>query len=151
MPHLSAAENIFLGAAPTRGPGLIDWQRLHAQARTLLADLGMTIEPSTPLHRLSLAERQMVEIAKALAPSRSGESASVLVMDEPTSALTAREVDQLFALIARLTARGVAIVYITHRLDEVYRIGQRVSVLRDGRHVVDAAARGHRPSASSCA
>ena len=135
VPHLSAAENIFLGAAPTRGFGLIDWKRLHAQARTLLTDLGMAIEPSTPLNRLSLAERQMVEIAKALAPARSGESASILVMDEPTSALTAREVDQLFALIARLTARGVAIVYITHRLDEVYRIGQRVSVLRDGRHV----------------
>jgi ribose transport system ATP-binding protein len=79
---------------------------------------------------LSLAERQMVEIAKALR-----QDASVLVMDEPTSALTAREVDQLFGLIGRLTERGVAIVYITHRLDEVYRIGQRVSVLRDGRHV----------------
>ena len=73
----------------------------------------------------------MVEIAKALRAT----NASVLVMDEPTSALTAREVDQLFALIERLTARGVAIVYITHRLDEVYRIGQRVTVLRDGRHV----------------
>jgi ribose transport system ATP-binding protein len=135
VPHLSAAENIFLGAAPTRGFGFVDWRRLREQARALLVDLGMAIEPSTPLNRLSLAERQMVEIAKALAPSRSGESASVLVMDEPTSALTAREVDQLFALIARLTARGVAIVYITHRLDEVYRIGQRVTVLRDGRHV----------------
>src|SRR5262245_61119795 len=135
VPHLSAAENIFLGAAPTRGLGFINWRRLHEQARALLADLGMAIEPSTPLNRLSLAERQMVEIAKALAPARSGEAASVLVMDEPTSALTAREVDQLFALIARLTARGVAIVYITHRLDEVYRIGQRVTVLRDGRHV----------------
>jgi ribose transport system ATP-binding protein len=135
VPHLSAAENIFLGAAPTRGFGLIDWRRLHQQARELLTDLGMTIEPAIPLHRLSLAERQMVEIAKALAPAQSGEAASVLVMDEPTSALTAREVDQLFGLIARLTARGVAIVYITHRLDEVYRIGQRVTVLRDGRHV----------------
>jgi ribose transport system ATP-binding protein len=135
VPHLSAAENIFLGAAPTRGLGLIDWRRLHEQARALLTDLGMAIEPATPLHRLSLAERQMVEIAKALAPAGSGASASVLVMDEPTSALTAREVDQLFALIARLTARGVAIVYITHRLDEVYRIGQRVTVLRDGRHI----------------
>ena len=72
----------------------------------------------------------MVEIAKALATP-----ASVLVMDEPTSALTSREVDQLFALIERLIARGVAIVYITHRLDEVYRIGHRVTVLRDGRHV----------------
>jgi ribose transport system ATP-binding protein len=79
---------------------------------------------------LSLAARQMVEIAKALK-----DQASVLVMDEPTSALTTREVDQLFGLIERLTARGVALVYITHRLDEVYRIGRRVTVLRDGRHV----------------
>ena len=91
---------------------------------------GLTLAPDTMLNRLSLAERQMVEIAKALR-----QDASVLVMDEPTSALTAREVDQLFGLIGRLTARGVAIVYITHRLDEVYRIGQRVTVLRDGRHV----------------
>jgi ribose transport system ATP-binding protein len=135
VPHLSAAENIFLGAAPTRGFGLIDWRALHASTRVLLAELGLDVEPATPLYRLSLAQRQMVEIAKALAPSRAGESASVLVMDEPTSALTAREVDQLFALIERLQARGVAIVYITHRLDEVYRIGRRVTVLRDGRNV----------------
>jgi len=135
VPHLSAAENIFLGAAPTRGFGFIDWRRLHASTRTLLDELGMDIEPATPLFRLSLAQRQMVEIAKALAPSRSGESAAILVMDEPTSALTAREVDQLFALIERLQSRGVAIVYITHRLDEVYRIGRQVTVLRDGRLV----------------
>jgi ribose transport system ATP-binding protein len=90
----------------------------------------MDLAPNTPLHRLSLAQRQMVEIAKALK-----DQALILVMDEPTSALTSREVDQLFALIDRLVARGVAIVYITHRLDEVYRIGHRVTVLRDGRHV----------------
>jgi ribose transport system ATP-binding protein len=130
IPHLSVAENIFLGAAPTTWGVMIDWRQLHDRASRLLADLGMEIAPSTPLHRLSLAQRQMVEIAKALATQ-----ASVLVMDEPTSALTSREVDQLFALIGRLTARGVAIVYITHRLDEVYRIGHRVTVLRDGRHV----------------
>ncbi len=130
VPHLSVAENIFLGAAPTTWGVLIDWRQLHDRAARLLSDLGMDIAPGTPLHRLSLAERQMVEIAKAL-----GTQASVLVMDEPTSALTSREVDQLFALITRLTARGVAIVYITHRLDEVYRIGRRVTVLRDGRHV----------------
>jgi ribose transport system ATP-binding protein len=130
IPHLSVAENIFLGAAPTTWGVLIDWRQLHDRASRLLADLGMEIAPTTPLHRLSLAQRQMVEIAKALATQ-----ASVLVMDEPTSALTSREVDQLFALIGRLTARGVAIVYITHRLDEVYRIGHRVTVLRDGRHV----------------
>jgi ribose transport system ATP-binding protein len=134
VPRLSVAENIFLGAAPTRGLGVIDWRRLHGDTQTLLADLGLDIDPATPLYRLSLAQRQMVEIAKALATT-GGEPTCVLVMDEPTSALTAREVDQLFALIARLTARGVAIVYITHRLDEVYRIGDRVTVMRDGRHV----------------
>jgi len=137
VPHLSVAENIFLGAAPTRGLGVIDWRRLFENASRLLNDLGMDLAPATSLHRLSLAQRQMVEIAKALKdPSTgSGQVAKILVMDEPTSALTSREVDQLFALIARLIAGGVAIVYITHRLDEVYRIGHRVSVLRDGRQV----------------
>ena len=137
VPHLSVAENIYLGAEPTWLVGLIDWRRLFRETARLLADLGMDIAPATPLHRLSLAQRQMVEIAKALndPPSGSGTGARILVMDEPTSALTTREVDQLFALIGRLTARGVAIVYITHRLDEVYRIGQRVTVLRDGRHI----------------
>ena len=130
IPHLSVAENIFLGAAPTHGFGVIDWRRLAAATSALLADLGMNLSPETPLNQLSLAQRQMVEIAKALK-----DQASILVMDEPTSALTSREVDQLFALIARLTERSVAIVYITHRLDEVYRIGQKVSVLRDGRRV----------------
>ncbi|MDO8679040.1 MAG: sugar ABC transporter ATP-binding protein [Acidobacteriota bacterium] len=130
IPHLSVAENIFLGAAPTHRFGVIDWRRLSAATSQLLTDLGMNLSPDTPLGQLSLAQRQMVEIAKALKGQ-----ASILVMDEPTSALTSREVDQLFALIARLTERGVAIVYITHRLDEVYRIGQRVSVLRDGRRV----------------
>ncbi|MGH9175301.1 MAG: sugar ABC transporter ATP-binding protein, partial [Vicinamibacterales bacterium] len=135
--HLSVAENIFLGAAPTWGAGVIDWRRLYEQTARLLGDLGMDIAPATPLYRLSLAQRQMVEIAKALKdPSTSsGKAATVLVMDEPTSALTSREVDQLFSLIERLTARGVAIVYITHRLDEVYRIGQRVTVMRDGRRI----------------
>jgi ribose transport system ATP-binding protein len=133
VPQLSLAENIFLGAAPSR-LGFVDWPRLHEAAARLLADLGMTIDPRTPLTRLSLAQRQMVEIAKALR-----ENSSVLVMDEPTSALTTREVDGLFALIARLIARGVAVVYITHRLDEVYRIGHRVTVLRDGKHVATRA------------
>jgi ribose transport system ATP-binding protein len=133
VPHLSVAENIYLGAMPTRVAGVIDWRTLEQRTARLLADLGMDIAPTTMLARLSLAQQQMVEIAKALK-----DATSILVMDEPTSALTAREVDQLFALIARLIARGVAIVYITHRLDEVYRIGQRVTVLRDGRHVKTA-------------
>jgi ribose transport system ATP-binding protein len=142
--HLSVAENVFLGAAPTRFPGFIDWRQLSESTSRLLADLGMNIDADTPLDRLSLAQRQMVEIAKALRgttpsgsriPDPGARPASILVMDEPTSALTSREVDQLFALIARLVDRGVAVVYITHRLDEVYRIGSRVTVLRDGKHI----------------
>jgi len=135
VPQLSAAENIFLGALPTRA-GLVDRRALHERTARLLADLGMTIDPRVRVDRLGLAQRQMVEIAKALAPADERSAAArVLVMDEPTSALTRREVEQLFALIARLAARGVAIVYITHRMDEVFRIGRRVTVLRDGRRV----------------
>ena len=130
VPKLSVAENIFLGAVPVSAPGVIKWRLLRDTTATLLRDLGMDLDPTTRLDRLSLAQRQMVEIAKALRGD-----ATVLVMDEPTSALTSREVDQLFTLIARLTARGVAVVYITHRLDEVYRIGHRVTVMRDGRNV----------------
>jgi ribose transport system ATP-binding protein len=129
VPQLSVAENIFLGAAPSRF-GFVDWRHLRAATERLLTDLGMTIDARTRLGSLSLAQRQMVEIAKALK-----DDASILVMDEPTSALTSREVDQLFALIDRLVKRGVAVVYITHRLDEVYRVGHRVTVLRDGRHI----------------
>ena len=135
VPQLSVAENIFLGAAPTRWPGVIDWRALYDDTRRAARrSRHGSSTPATRVDRLSLAQRQMVEIAKALRDSELRRGA-VLVMDEPTSALTSREVDQLFALIERLTARGVAIVYITHRLDEVYRIGQRVTVLRDGRHV----------------
>src|SRR5437764_1233301 len=83
-------------------------------------------DPRTRVGRLGLAQRQMVEIAKALAVADDAAAATVLVMDEPTSALTTREVEQLFSLIRRLSARGVAIVYITHRMDEVFRIGERV-------------------------
>ncbi|HMF97375.1 MAG TPA: sugar ABC transporter ATP-binding protein, partial [Vicinamibacterales bacterium] len=135
VPQLSVAENIFLGALPARRFGVVDRRALHAQTARLLADLGMAIDPRTRVGRLGLAQRQMVEIAKALAADAADPGAAVLVMDEPTSALTAREVEQLFELIQRLSSRGVAIVYITHRMDEVFRIGRRVTVLRDGRVV----------------
>jgi ribose transport system ATP-binding protein len=134
VPQLSVAENIFLGAMPARWAGVVDWPALYDRASHLLTDLGLdatTLDARTPVSRLGMAQRQMVEIAKALRSS----DARILVMDEPTSSLTSREVTQLFSLIERLTARGVAIVYITHRLDEVFRIGRRVTVLRDGRHV----------------
>ncbi len=144
VPRLSVAENIFLGALPTWGGGLVDWTKLHARTAGVLADLGLSLDPRARVSRLSLAQRQMVEIAKALAgrasPGGSDESeTSVVVMDEPTSALTSREVTQLFALIERLSARGVAIVYITHRLDEVFRIGHHITVLRDGRRIATCA------------
>jgi ribose transport system ATP-binding protein len=131
VPHLSIAENIFLGELPTRWGGVVDWRALHDRTSALLLDLGMTLDPRAPVGRLGLAQRQMVEIAKAL----EGGDAKILVMDEPSSALTSREVGQLFALIERLASRGVSIVYITHRLDEVFRIGRRITVMRDGRHV----------------
>jgi ribose transport system ATP-binding protein len=141
VPHLSVAENIFLGDLPARFGGFVDWNVLADRTTALLTDLGMSLDPRAPVGRLGLAQRQMVEIAKALASPGSATAAagqagvSILIMDEPTSSLTSREVTQLFALIERLTARGVSIVYITHRLDEVFRIGRRITVMRDGRHV----------------
>jgi ribose transport system ATP-binding protein len=139
VPQLSVAENIFLGAAPVRWGSIVDWRALFDRTSALLSDLGMALDPRAQVVRLGLAQRQMVEIAKALssayAKASADRPASVLVMDEPTSSLTSREVAQLFALIERLAARGVAIVYITHRLDEVFRIGHRITVMRDGRLV----------------
>ena len=128
--HLSVAENVYLGKAPTRWAGVVDWARMHRDASRILERLGAEIDPAAVVRSLRLAQQQMVEVARALA-----DDARVLIMDEPTSALSEREVAQLFAAIARLTANGVAVIYITHRMDEVFRIGQRVTVLRDGRHV----------------
>ncbi len=129
VPHLSVAENIYLAREPRRGL-FIDRARLHADARKCLARLGVAIEPTAIVRTLSVAQRQMVEIAKALSID-----AEVLIMDEPTSSLTESETGQLFTVIAELKRAGVAIVYITHRLDEMARIVDRVTVLRDGRHV----------------
>ncbi len=130
VPQLSAAENIFLGGEPTLGLGLVDRRRLQAEAGRRLEALGIRIDPTRPVRELGVAQQQMVEVTKALY----GE-ARVLIMDEPTSALTASEIDTLFTVIRGLTASGVAVIYISHRLEEVERIGTRVTVLRDGKHV----------------
>ena len=130
VPHLSVAENIFLGKTPTRWAGVVDFGRMRADARRILDGLGVAIDCDAPVHSLRLAQQQMVEVARALS-----DDARLLVMDEPTSALSQREVGELFATITRLTASGVAVFYISHRMDEVFRIGHRVTVLRDGRHV----------------
>ena len=131
VPHLSVAENIFLGKTPTRWPGIVDRRRMRQEARRILDTLGVAIECDAPVHSLRLAQQQMVEVARALS-----DKARILVMDEPTSALSQREVEQLFATIARVISNGVAVIYISHRMDEVFRIGHRVTVLRDGSHVV---------------
>jgi len=130
VPHLSVADNIFLGKTPTRWAGMVDSGRMRTDARRILDGLGVAIDCDAPVHGLRLAQQQMVEVARALS-----DDARILVMDEPTSALSQREVGELFATIERLTAKGVAVVYISHRMDEVFRIGDRVTVLRDGRDV----------------
>jgi ribose transport system ATP-binding protein len=141
VPYLDIAHNIFLGREfPSRIPGLIDRARLYREAAKVLAAIGFDIDPREPLHRLGIAQQQMVEIAKALS-----QDARILVMDEPTAALSDRETERLFAMIARLKARGVAIVYISHRLAEVFALGDRITVLRDGRKVASVMAKETTP------
>jgi len=135
VPPLSAAANIFLGKEPGRW-GVLDRRAAEKAAAHLLADLGVSVDPARPVRELGIAHQQMVEVAKALS-----EEGRILIMDEPTSALTAAEIDQLFATIERLRARGTSIIYISHRLEEVARIGDRVTVMRDGRRVTTLPAR----------
>ena len=129
VPHLSVAENIFLAREPKRGP-FIDYRKLNTNARSYLQRIGLAVEPTTLVSTLSIAQQQMVEIAKALSLN-----ARVLIMDEPTSSLTESETVQLFRIIKELREDGVAILYISHRLDEMAEIVDRVTVLRDGRHI----------------
>jgi ribose transport system ATP-binding protein len=131
--NLDVAANIFLGREPCRY-GLIDHHRLHVEARPLLDQIGLDCSPRTIVSRLSIGRQQMVEIAKALSIK-----ARILIMDEPTSSLSQRETDQLFKVIKDLQARGVSVVYISHRLGEVQEIADRVAVLRDGENAGELA------------
>ncbi|MBX6320760.1 MAG: sugar ABC transporter ATP-binding protein [Rhodospirillaceae bacterium] len=124
---LSVAENIFANRAPAR-LGLVDRRRLHDGARTLLRQLGLDMDPALPVDALPTSARQLVEIAKALSLD-----ARVLILDEPTSALDPDEVVALFAVLRRLRGQGIGIVYISHRMGEVFEIADRITVLRDGR------------------
>ncbi len=130
VPGMTVAENIYLGRAPTRF-GMLDHGPMVRGATALLQQLGATIDPNEMVGALSIAQQQLVEIARALSLD-----AKILIMDEPTSALTERETARLFETIRGLTVRGVAIIYISHRLDEIFAIGDRITVLRDGRHIV---------------
>ena len=129
IPQLSVTENIFLGSEIERGV-LVDWPEMHKQARELLARLHLDIDPRQPLSRLGVGQQQMVEVAKAL-----HHRADLIIMDEPTSALSVREIDYLFTIIRQLKAQGVAIIYISHHLEETFELGDRTTVLRDGQRV----------------
>src|SRR5438067_5039532 len=131
-PHLTVAENIFLGREPLKvaALGVIDRRALNERAARLLADYGFRLDPRARVGRLSAAERQLVEITRATVEAR-----RVIVMDEPTSSLTAHETAELFRLIRDLKARGLAVIYISHRLEELAAIADRLVILRDGRAV----------------
>ena len=130
VPNLSAAENIYLGREPCLVAGVINRPKIYADAQRLLDGLGVQIKATARVLELSIAQQQMVEVAKALSLD-----ARILIMDEPTSALTEQEISQLFNTIRRLKNRGVSIIYISHRLEELFEIGDRVTVLRDGKYV----------------
>jgi len=131
VPELSVAENIFLGKEPMRRPALfIDYAAMRRDARSRLAQLGEDFDTALPVRALSVAQQQVVEIAKAIS-----QKVSILALDEPSAALTGRELVNLYSIIRRLISEGVGVVYISHRLEEIFEIGNRVTVLRDGKVV----------------
>jgi ribose transport system ATP-binding protein len=131
IPTLTVAQNIFLGHEPRGSGGLIDDRASVRRARELFAEMEEDIDPNARMLNLGTGYWQLTEIAKALA-----QDARVLIMDEPTSSLTATEAHSLFALVQRLKERGISIIYISHRMDEIFRITDRITVLRDGRHIL---------------
>ena len=143
FPDLSIAENIFIGHMPTTGPGFIDAGRMREEARRVLDTVGLNVPPETRLGELRTSEQQLVEIARALSLK-----ARVLIMDEPTAALSQREVERLFQVVGELRKQGVAMMFVGHRMDEIFRIADRIAVLRDGSLVgVEPAAALSRPAA----
>lgn len=128
--HLSVAENIFVGREPKNRLGGIDWRRMNARTLDLLRELRIGATPETTVGRLNVATRQMVEIAKALSMD-----ARVIVMDEPTSSLTEQEVHTLLNLVRDLRSRGVSVIYVSHRMREIFEISDRITIMRDGRLV----------------
>jgi rhamnose transport system ATP-binding protein len=130
FPDLSVAENVFAGRHPRTGAHTVDWREMQSRARAVLDELGADFGPDRPVRGLGVADRQLLEIAKALSSD-----ARLLIMDEPTAALSPPEVERLFEIVRRLRDRGVAIVFISHRLEEVSAISDTVTILRDGQHV----------------
>ena len=133
FPDLDVAENVYMGRQPKTRFGRIDWREMNREVDALLRPLGVSFTATTPVRGLSVADQQMVEIAKALS-----QDARVLIMDEPTASLSAREVERLFAIVRRLREQGVAILFVSHRLDEVAALSDRVTIFRDGGYVITA-------------
>jgi inositol transport system ATP-binding protein len=133
VPQLTIAENVFIGREPGRG-NLLDWRTMAARTREVIEPLGITIDPMTRVRDLSVAEQQMVEIARALSMQ-----SRLIIMDEPTSALSEHEVIRLMEIMRNLKAQGLSIIFVTHRLDEVMQVCDRITVLRDGRNAGEAA------------
>ena len=130
VPHLTVAENIFLGREPTTRTGLKDSKLIKRRAQETIASLGLDLDAAQPVRELSTARQQLVEIVKAVS-----QDARILVMDEPTSSLSLPEVERLFAIVRRLKEGGAAIIYISHRLDEIFSLSNRVTVIRDGAYI----------------
>ncbi|MBB5375742.1 rhamnose transport system ATP-binding protein [Deinococcus metalli] len=138
FPDLSVAENVLMGRQPRGALGRIDVRAMRARVAGLLSELGVPLDPARPVRGLSIADQQLVEIAKALSLD-----ARVLIMDEPTAALTLQETERLFRVVRSLRARGAAVLFITHRLEEVFAECQRVTVMRDGTWVSSGPVEGY--------
>ena len=134
FPDLTVAENVFIGHAPSGRLGTIDWGGTRRAAQALFNELDVQFDVGAPVRGLSMADQQLIEIAKSLSLD-----ARVLILDEPTASLSAHEVDRLFTIVRRLRDRGVAVLFVSHRLDEVFELSDRATVFRDGRHVVTMA------------
>src|SRR6266436_6234194 len=130
---MTVGENIFLGSEPRRTGGLIDWHKVNREARLLLQNFRVNIDPATPVAKLGVGQKQLVEIVKAL-----GKNSRVLILDEPTAALAAHETETLLGILRDLRQRGLACIYISHRLEEVFALADRITVLRDGATVATA-------------
>jgi len=129
--QITVAENIFLGNLPRKGAlKILDYDKLRKDAQSLLDEVGLKVDPFTPLEQLSIAQKQLVEIAKALS-----KEIKILVMDEPTAALNNQEIEIMFRLIRNLTSRGIGILYISHRMEEIFQMSDRVMVMRDGKGI----------------
>ena len=129
FPHLTVAANIFANREATQGPGLLDERRMVEATRRVLETMGVDLAPHARVGRLTVAEKQLVEIARTLE-----QQSDIIIMDEPNSALSAAETERLFALLRRLRDKGLTIIYVSHRLEEVFAIAERISVIRDGRY-----------------